>query len=439
MRIDVVSIFPDYLAPLHLSLVGKAIDAGVIDLNVHDLRVFTHDRHHTVDDTPYGGGPGMVMSPQPWGEALDAVAASDPARRPVLVVPTPSGIPFTQATAQDWAADDWLVFACGRYEGIDARVMQHYAAAEAWAEVREVSVGDFVLAGGEAAVLAIVEAVARLLPGVLGNAESVVDDSFAEGRMSTLLEGPVYTKPPTWRGLAVPEVLLSGHHGRIADWRHEQALQRTRAHRPDLLDDHAAGSWSAGAAPWEPPLAAGELAHLVGALERMRATFRWKADGLDANGLRLRLDSSNLSIGGLLKHLASVEDFMFSVKLRGVWDGPNWGAAGYVGDDDWFFASADDNSPEQLYAFWDGAVGRSRARLATALADGGLDQRVDAADDAGVHASLRRLLFDLLEEYGRHTGHADLLREAIDGRVGEDPPHDWRPVSGDFRPGANGT
>jgi tRNA (guanine37-N1)-methyltransferase len=234
MRIDVVSIFPAYLDPLRLSLVGKAIDAGLLDLRVHDLRDHTHDRHNTVDDTPYGGGPGMVMSPVPWGEALDAIAASDPSRSPALVIPTPSGIPFTQAVAQSWADDDWLVFACGRYEGIDARVAAHYAQRPDWAGVREVSIGDYVLAGGEAAVLVMTEAVVRLVPGVLGNAESVVDDSFAEGAMAGLLEGPVFTKPPTWRDLEVPDVLLSGHHGRIADWRLAQAQERTRAHRPDL-------------------------------------------------------------------------------------------------------------------------------------------------------------------------------------------------------------
>ncbi|MBI1351661.1 MAG: tRNA (guanosine(37)-N1)-methyltransferase TrmD [Actinomycetales bacterium] len=234
MRIDVVSIFPDYLSPLRLSLVGKAIEAGVVDLHVHDLRDFTHDRHRTVDDTPYGGGPGMVMSPVPWGESLDQVRAQIPDRRPVLVIPTPSGVPFTQRTAQEWSADDWLVFACGRYEGIDARVSQHFADNRGWAGVREVGIGDYVLAGGEAAVLVMVEAVVRLLPGVLGNEQSVRDDSFAPGRMAALVEGPVYTKPPEWRGLEVPEVLLSGHHGRIEQWRHQQAQQRTRTNRPDL-------------------------------------------------------------------------------------------------------------------------------------------------------------------------------------------------------------
>ena len=233
MRIDVVTIFPDYLAPLRLSLVGKAADSGLVQLGVHDLRDHTHDRHRTVDDTPYGGGPGMVMRPEPWGEALDAVLGSEPGQRPRLVIPTPSGRPFTQEIAHEYAADPWLVFACGRYEGIDARVAEYFADRTT---VDEVSVGDYVLAGGEAAVLVIVEAVVRLLPGVLGNPESVVDDSFAPGAMATLLEGPVYTKPTQWRGLGVPDVLRSGDHGRIAAWRRAQARERTEQRRPDLLD-----------------------------------------------------------------------------------------------------------------------------------------------------------------------------------------------------------
>ena len=232
MRIDVVTIFPDYLAPLRLSLVGKAVESGLVQLGVHDLRDRTHDRHRTVDDTPYGGGPGMVMKPEPWGEALDALLESDPGARPRLVVPTPSGRRFTQEVAQEYAGTPWLVFACGRYEGIDSRVAEHYADRT---DVDEVSVGDYVLAGGEAAVLVMVEAAVRLLPGVLGNPDSVVDDSFAPGAMEALLEGPVYTKPPSWRGLDVPEVLRSGDHGRIAAWRREQAEARTQARRPDLL------------------------------------------------------------------------------------------------------------------------------------------------------------------------------------------------------------
>lgn len=234
MRIDVVSIFPAYLEPLRLSLMGRAAQAGVIDVHVHDLRAFAHDRHRTVDDTPYGGGPGMVMSPVPWGEALDHVRAQGGDLRPVLVIPTPSGRPFEQSTAVAWAGEPWLVFACGRYEGIDARVAEHYAQDADWAGVREVSIGDYVLAGGEAAVLVMVEAVARLLPGVLGNDDSARDDSFAPGAMEGLLEGPVYTKPPEWRGRTIPEVLLSGHHGRIAEWREERARERTALMRPDL-------------------------------------------------------------------------------------------------------------------------------------------------------------------------------------------------------------
>ena len=235
MRIDIVSIFPDYLEPLRLSLVGKAVEGGVIDLHVHDLRSFAHDRHHTVDDTPYGGGPGMVMSPSPWGEALDRIAGADVAGRPALIVPTPSGERFTQQVAQQWSRDDWLVFACGRYEGIDTRVMEHYARRSDWAGVREVSLGDYVLAGGEAAALVVIEAVVRLIPGVLGNSASIEDDSFAPGAMEQLLEGPVYTKPPVWRDLSIPEVLLSGHHAKIASWRADQARDRTKAHRPDLI------------------------------------------------------------------------------------------------------------------------------------------------------------------------------------------------------------
>jgi tRNA (guanine37-N1)-methyltransferase len=236
MRIDVVTIFPEYLEPLNVSLVGKARERGLLDVRVHDLRQWTRDRHHTVDDTPYGGGPGMVMKPEPWGEALDAVLASgagDGGGKPVLVVPTPSGRPFTQELAVELSGAPWLVFTPARYEGIDRRVIDEYAAR---LDLREVSIGDYVLAGGEAPVLVMVEAVARLLPGVLGNADSHRDDSFAPGAMAHLLEGPVYTKPPAWRGREVPEVLVSGHHGRIARWRRDEALRRTTAHRPDLIE-----------------------------------------------------------------------------------------------------------------------------------------------------------------------------------------------------------
>lgn len=235
MRVDVISIFPEYLEPLRLSLVGKAVESGIIDLRLHDLRDFTHDRHNTVDDTPYGGGPGMVMSPEPWGEALDAVRSDDPGHRPLLVVPTPSGARFTQPVAAELSEQPWLVMACGRYEGIDSRVMVHYSQRDDWSGVRELSIGDYVLAGGEVAAMVMIEAAARLVPGVLGNQVSHADDSFAAGEMAGLLEGPVFTKPPVWRDLGIPEVLLSGHHARIEAWRREQALERTRHMRPDLL------------------------------------------------------------------------------------------------------------------------------------------------------------------------------------------------------------
>ena len=231
MRLDIVTIFPEYLEPLNVSLVGKARARGQLDVRIHHLREWTHDRHHTVDDTPYGGGPGMVMKPEPWGEALDEVIGDGPGE-PVIVVPTPSGRPFTQALAQELSERPWLVFTPARYEGIDRRVIEEYASRY---DVREVSIGDYVLAGGEAPVLVMVEAVARLLPGVLGNAASHRDDSFATGAMANLLEGPVYTKPARWRHRDIPELLLSGHHARIERWRRDQALARTSAHRPDLI------------------------------------------------------------------------------------------------------------------------------------------------------------------------------------------------------------
>jgi tRNA (guanine37-N1)-methyltransferase len=223
-RVDVVTIFPEYLAPLRQSLLGKAAERGLVEVAVHDLRQWTDDVHRTVDDAPYGGGPGMVMRPEPWARALEAVRS--PGTR--LVVPTPAGERFSQATAAAWAAEPGLVFACGRYEGIDQRVVE-------WAReagpVSEVSLGDYVLAGGESAVLVMVEAVTRLLPGVVGNRESVEYDSHADG----LLEGPSYTRPASWRGHDVPEVLLSGDHAAIARWRRNESLRRTAARRPDLL------------------------------------------------------------------------------------------------------------------------------------------------------------------------------------------------------------
>ncbi|HET8767255.1 MAG TPA: tRNA (guanosine(37)-N1)-methyltransferase TrmD [Pedococcus sp.] len=239
MRIDVVSIFPEYLAPLDLSLIGRARRDGLLDVRVHDLRDFAHDRHRTVDDTPYGGGAGMVMKPQPWAEALDAVVRSGADRadgaRPRLLVPGPGGTPFTQAMARELAQEPWLAFACGRYEGIDERVYEH-AAQDLGLRVDVVSLGDYVLNGGEVAVLAVTEAVARLLPGVIGNAESLVEESHEDG----LLEYPVYTKPASWESAPgttrdVPAVLLSGDHRAIAQWRHQQRLERTAARRPDLL------------------------------------------------------------------------------------------------------------------------------------------------------------------------------------------------------------
>ena len=230
MKIDVVSIFPQYLAPLQLSLVGKAIESNLISVAVHDLRDATSDPHRTVDDTPYGGGPGMVMLAEPWGKVLDELVTAES----VLVIPTPSGAVFTQEIAESLAQLPHLIFGCGRYEGIDARVAQHY---ETKTTVLELSIGDYVLAGGEVAALVMIEAIARLIPGVLGNSQSVADDSFAPSAHGRLLEGPVFTKPSEWRGIEVPSVLLSGNHAEIAAWRLAQARQRTAERRPDLTGD----------------------------------------------------------------------------------------------------------------------------------------------------------------------------------------------------------
>jgi tRNA (guanine37-N1)-methyltransferase len=233
LRIDIITIFPDYFTPLDVSLLGKARLRGLLDISVHDLRQWTDDVHRTVDDTPFGGGPGMVMRPEPWGQALDAIVpAADGRTR--LVVPTPSGRLFTQRDAHTWAGDEHLVFACGRYEGIDARVAED---ARRRMTVDEVSLGDYVLAGGEVAALVMIEAVARLLPGFMGNAASVVEESFAERPGGErLLEAPAYTRPASWRGLDVPPVLVSGDHGAIARWRSEESRRRTAEYRPDLLD-----------------------------------------------------------------------------------------------------------------------------------------------------------------------------------------------------------
>jgi tRNA (guanine37-N1)-methyltransferase len=231
LRIDVVTIFPDYLAPLRQSLLGKAMERGQVDVGVHDLRRWTDDVHHTVDDAPYGGGPGMVMLPEPWGRALDEIAPPDAPAQPRLILPTPSGARFTQADAERLARAPWLVFACGRYEGIDSRVADHAAARM---PVEQISLGDYVLSGGEAAVLVVVEAICRLLPGVLGNERSAAEDTFAPGA-GGLLEPPIYTRPALWRGRAVPDILLSGNHAAIARWRRAQAHERTAAVRPDLL------------------------------------------------------------------------------------------------------------------------------------------------------------------------------------------------------------
>ncbi|SNC72193.1 tRNA (Guanine37-N(1)-) methyltransferase [Kytococcus aerolatus] len=239
LRIDVVTIFPEYLRALDLSLLGKAQRDGLLEVHVHDLRDFTHDRHRTVDDTPYGGGAGMVMRPEPWGEALDHVLGLAPDRTPTLVVPGPGGDRFTQQRAHELAGRDWLVFACGRYEGIDERVVEEYSER---VELQVLSLGDYVLNGGEVAVLAMTEAVGRLVPGVVGNAESLVEESHEDG----LLEYPVYTKPASWRGREVPPVLLSGHHGRVTEWRHAQRIERTRARRPDMLPHGQADRGSPG-------------------------------------------------------------------------------------------------------------------------------------------------------------------------------------------------
>lgn len=233
MKIDVVSIFPSYFDGLSLSLLGKARATGIVDLRIHDLRDWTGDRHRTVDDTPYGGGAGMVMKPEPWGLALDELASSSPseaAGAPTIIFPSPAGEVFRQSTAREFAQREHLIIGCGRYEGIDERVFEYAATL---GEVRLVSLGDYVLNGGEVAAMAMIEAVGRLIPGVVGNPASLVEESHEDG----LLEYGSYTKPSVWRDRAVPDVLLSGNHGAIATWRREQQIERTRARRPDLLSD----------------------------------------------------------------------------------------------------------------------------------------------------------------------------------------------------------
>lgn len=233
MRIDIVTIFPEFFDILDVSLLGKARDKGILSTHVHDLRDATTDKHRTVDDTPYGGGAGMVMKPEPWGEMLDAILSdASSASDPVLIVPSPAGQPFTQAMARELADEDQLIFACGRYEGIDQRVIDHFSTRM---RVRPISLGDYVLNGGEVASLAMIEAIGRLIPGMVGNPESLVEESHEDG----LLEYPSYTKPAEWRGLEVPPVLLSGNHAAIAQWRHDRQVERTREVRPDLLGDEA--------------------------------------------------------------------------------------------------------------------------------------------------------------------------------------------------------
>jgi tRNA (guanine37-N1)-methyltransferase len=225
MRIDAISIFPEFFQVLDISLVGKARQQSVLDIHIHDLRQFTQDKHKSVDDTPFGGGAGMIMKPEPWGLALDSVLSPES----IVVFPSPAGALFKQETARQLANAKHLVFACGRYEGIDQRVVEY---ASTRAKVFELSLGDYVLNGGEVAAVAMIEAVVRLVPGVIGNSESLAEESHSEG----LLEYPGYTKPAVWKGMSVPEVLLSGNHAEIEKWRKAQSLERTRQTRPDLLD-----------------------------------------------------------------------------------------------------------------------------------------------------------------------------------------------------------
>ena len=225
MRIDAISIFPQFFDVLDISLLGKAKAQDLLEVKIHDLRDFTDDKHRTVDDTPFGGGAGMLMKAEPWGQALDSVVTAET----IVIFPSPAGELFKQATAQELSQAKHLVFACGRYEGIDQRVVDY---ATSKAKVRLISLGDYVLNGGEVAAVAMIEAIARLIPGVIGNADSLTEESHSDG----LLEYPSYTKPSNWRGLEVPEVLLGGNHAEIAKWRKAKALERTEQVRPELLD-----------------------------------------------------------------------------------------------------------------------------------------------------------------------------------------------------------
>jgi tRNA (guanine37-N1)-methyltransferase len=231
MRIDAITIFPDFFQALDLSLLGKARDKSLLEFHAHDLRDFTHDKHRTVDDSPYGGGAGMLMKPEPWGDALDSLLGAEGFHDDTAVIFTsPAGEVFKQSMAHELADVKRIIFACGRYEGIDQRVVEY---ARTRANVRMVSIGDYVLNGGEVAAIVMVEAIARLIPGVIGNAESLIEESHTDG----LLEYPSYTKPASWRGLDVPEVLTSGNHAAIAKWRKDQQIERTKAVRPDLLGE----------------------------------------------------------------------------------------------------------------------------------------------------------------------------------------------------------
>ena len=223
MKLTAISIFPEYFAPLELSLIGKARSQGIVQFTSVNLRDFTHDNHHTADDTPYGGGAGMVMKPEPWGDAIDAQIQGE--NQVDLVILTPAGKTFTQQVAQSFTGANHIIFACGRYEGIDARVAEHYQSVKN-VRVHEISIGDFVLNGGEVAALVMIEAIVRLIPGVIGNPESLAEESHNE---MGEVEYPIFTKPASWRGLSVPEVLLSGNHGEIARWRREQAQRRSQS------------------------------------------------------------------------------------------------------------------------------------------------------------------------------------------------------------------